>query len=221
MEEFDFSKIFSEEMHIKEINSKTLGYRINSFLKACNIDLKDKEYDKILKQYEHVFTRGLVYNYGETDQFTIYAVKQQDQRNGDYVHMYGYNKEFSFAFDNYYENRKLDKKIVDIPFNILIKFNNINYGLRMETVFHKAVSFMVTKDIQDLTFYNSVVDFEQILDIVSAFVTNPEEVYRIYSRIYNQKRIHFSTAELSIGTVNGEKFEKPSKKYVKKINDIK
>ena len=217
MEEFDFGKVFSEEMHIKEISSKTLRYRINNFLKACNVDLSDKEYEKVLKQYEHVFTRGLIYNFGNEDQLSIYAVKQQDNKLGDYIHMYGRSKEFSFSFDNYYENKNLDKKIVDVPFNIIIKFNNVDYGLRMETVFHKEVAFMVTKKLQSISFYSSPVDFEQVLEVISAFVYNPEEVFKIYNSIYNQKRIEFSNAELNIGATNGEEFVKPSKKYVKNM----
>ena len=219
MEELSFGKLFSEEMHIKELGSITMEYRVNSFLKACNLDLNNKEYEKILKQYEHVFTRGLIYNFGTKDQFSIYAVKQQDDKFGDYIHINGKDKNMVFSFDNYYEERKIDKRILELPYRISIKkeFNGSIYEIKINGMYNGEFIFDICKDDNSISFYTNPIELYKILKIVNSFVNNPMVVYDAYSDVMYSKKIMFSNKDLYKGSINGIEFEKPENKLVKKM----
>ena len=219
MEEFSFGKLFSEEMHIKELGSITMEYRVNSFLKACNLLLNDKEYDKILKQYEHTYTRGLIYNLGKENQISIYAVKQQDDKYGDYIHINGKTKNMVFSFDNYYEERKIDKRILELPYkmDIVKEYNNSIYEIKINAMYNGEFIFDITKDDNTISFYINPIELHKMLKIINSFVNNPEVVYNTYNEIMYNKKFIFSSSDLNKGSINGIEFEKPKYKLVKKV----
>jgi len=218
MEELKISKVLSDKLNIDEINSKTIAYRINSFINACNLNIDINDYKKQSKIYENYYTTGLIFNQNCDNQLEIFATKKQSDDHGDYVHIAGENDDLIFSFDNFYEKKKINQKIVDIPFNIYINkmFEGLEYSVKMESTYNKEVCFtFVEEDGHELCFYANILEFSKILNLVKAFISNPENVIRTYQRIMNNKKVIFTNGDLDKSIDKDPEFEKPAGKIRK------
>lgn len=223
MGEFNFSKVLGACSYYDELNSKTLEYRINGFIYACNFNLDSDKCDKKRFLLDNMYYNGLVFNPEEDEECDFVIKRKYDVKNGDYFYMVGHSKDLNFVFNNYYGKKHIDNRVLDIPFDITLdkQFNDIVYQIIIETNSGINTKFIIIKENSEkLCFYANILDFSKVLNIVKSFVINPEIVYTTYNEIKNNKRIDFSNTELNEVINKDEKLEKPAGKFVKKLKMI-
>lgn len=192
-----------------DFNNKTLRYRINGFAYACNIkDFKNENVEESIKVSKNINPLGTSITIG-----------------GEY-------NDLNFFFTNYYKKEKLDKKIIDLPFSILLTKNvdkNL-YGLNIETISGKKTQFTIyrycsTVDSQsvcdDIRFVANITDFSQILKLVKSFVDNPKMVFNTYNGVVCKYERYFNQEDLEKGIQEDEYLDKPSGKIKKLCKKLK
>ena len=223
MEEINISRILGAILYYDELNSKTMEYRINNFIYACGFDLNNDKCEKTMFKFENGYQHGLIFNRDEENECVFLAKRKYDSKRKDYLYMEGRRKDLEFVFNNYYGKKKIDKRVIDLPFDIYLKkkINDDEYKLIINTLTGIENKFVISKnDNQELCFYANILDFSKILKIVKSFVINPEFVLNAYIETRNEKRISFVYSELNKAIETDDKFEKPGNKFVKKLRMI-
>ena len=218
-------------------NNKTLRYRINAFAYACKM-----EDIKVMKNIS--VKNGGSYDEGgsgvifSTDGFKgnkrtcegpnyFIAVNKYDKGEfGKNIVLSGHYDNLSFSFINYYDNKKLNRKVVELPFKISLAklIDNDNYKLDIETVngYETKITFSKYREHKKRTisythdFYVNILDFSLVLKLVKSFAYNPELVFASYNEVLNNKKITFTNADMKKGIMQDNNLEKPIGK-VKKI----
>lgn len=193
----------------ENFNNKTLRYRINGFAYACNIiDFKNANEEESIKVSKNINPLGTSITIG-----------------GEY-------NDLNFFFTNYYRKEKLDKKILDLPFSILLTKNVDKdlYGLNIETISGKKTQFVIyryclTVDNQticdDVRFVSSISDFSQVLKLIKNFVDNPITVFNTYNDIACKYERYFDKDDLEKGIIEDEYLDKPNGKIKKLCKKLK
>ena len=220
----------------EDFSNKTLSYRIHGFSVAC-----DMEADvKVFNNSGVIFSSaGLSsYNRDKKSDEPAYFIAVSDTKNNNHgsgVTISGNYSDLSFSFTNYYakeDYEKLDKKIREIPFDIILsktieyeKAGNEAYELKISTIQGIWTKFTINKSYEfknktisaNEEFYANVLDFEDILKLVKAFVFNPKLFFMTYNEEVRKKKIVLSTPALKKGIMQDEKLDKPAEKIMKKI----
>ena len=147
-------------------NNKTFRYRINGFAYACK--MKDIG---VLGDSAVLFdSDGLT---SDENKGYFISVNKNEYPTGKTVTLTGQYEDLHFTFINYYSKEKLDKKIVDLPFSIVLTkpIDSDTYRLEMETVEGMRTKFAIYKYrefkdrtlVDDVKFYANVLDFSKIL----------------------------------------------------------
>lgn len=221
----EISEILSNELNIKEINDKTLAYRVNGFFYACNLNIEPSTYDKSIQIFHDIYANGLICHKGESSELIVYAIKRQSIDKGDFIHIVGEGEDIAFSFNNYYENKRIDRRIVEIPFDIYVNkiYEGLEYAISIESIINQEVKITLTEeDGNEIKFFANILDFGKVLNIIKAFVNNPEEVVRTYDEIFSKKKVKFTNGDLNKAIKYDEKLDKPVKgiaKVLKKITD--
>ena len=220
---YSYVNEIKEKYNLKYLDSETLKYRIDGFIYACNMNLEDSE---CMQEMILSSTQYFQKEYDSDDlKYLVNFSNQNDLEKGKNVALAGKYNDMEFAYFNYYDYDRNKNKINEIPFMIYLsnKCDKYNYLIRIETITGTMVKFRFIK-YQDnvslssrLNFNVNVKEFSDVLKVVKAFVTNPEQVFRKYCEIMNQKEVVFSIEDLRNATSNDEKLENPMEKTRKKI----
>ena len=216
----EFSKIISKNTFCDEIDSKTLAYRIDGFLYACNYTLKEDAHEQVWKIFEKQYENIVNFDQNDEKKLNILVKKQIDPKRGNYIMLKGESDDLMFVFNNYYGKKKIDKKIMEIPFDIVLikKFNDMEYQMILGTNVDKEVRFTVIKNNEKkIVFYANIFDFSKILKLVKSFVKNPDVVFNTYSEVISEKRISFTNTDVNKVIENDKNLDKPASKLMKKI----
>ena len=189
----------------KNFDNKTLRYRINAFVYACNIRLDPNDIKADDKRIR---------------------VSENNTPFGKSITIGGEYKDLNFFFANYYENEKLDKKIIDLPFSILLtKYGEKElYGLNIETINGKKTEFVIYRNNytigeqalhNNVRFVSNIIDFSQVLKLIKNFVDNPKIVFDTYNDIACKYECYFTKEDLEKGIMEDENLDKPTGKIRK------
>ena len=223
MEEFNFSQVLGAASFNNKLDTKTMEYRINNFIYACGFVLHGYKCDKTKYLFEDGYLQGLVFDQDEESQCNFMVKDKKDIERGNYLYMEGHRKDLDFIFNNYYKNKRIDKRIVELPFDIYLKVKQEEnvYQLIIRTIVDKENQFTIIKnDQQQLSFYANILDFSKVLKIVKSFVNNPELVLNVYDEIRNSKKVSFTNGDLKKVMDDDHNFEAPHGKIMKKIKKI-
>ena len=203
-------------------DNKTFRYRINGFAYACG--MKDVV---VNKDSGVVFnTNGFDNLHSDNDQGYFISVNKNEYPIGKTITLSGKYNDLNFTFINYYNKEKLDTKIRDLPFSIvLIKPIEMDtYRMEIETINGMQTKFAIYKYqefkdrtlIDDVVFYANVMDFSKILKLVKSFVYNPKLVFNVYSDLEEKHRHIYTNTDLDKAILQDKKLDKPMSK-IKKI----
>ena len=229
----------------KSFNNKTLRYRINGFAYACGMkDIPVTKLTAIEKIYwldkgpyrEIELDSGVIFStHGdkrtcEGPNYFISVNKNEHGLFGKVILISGYYNDLSFAFTNYYDNKNIDKKVVELPFaiSLAILIDKDNYTLNIDTVRGVETKFTISKyrefkkrtTSSTQTFYANVLDFSKILKLVKSFVYNPILFFDTYNELINSKKITITNSDLDKGLMQDENLNKPVGKIKKIIKTI-
>lgn len=220
MNEYNFCEEIKNEYKVEELESKTLSYRFNGFIYACDIDLRESDWIKEISPMRIPYINK---KYEDSNKkYNVNFSRNYNHEKGNSMFVIGEYNNLKFLFMNYYDEDKKIDKINEIPFHITLgkSYNEFAYQLDMETISKTNVKFFIKKLKEKslvvipntLTFTADVTDFGKILKLVKSFVHNPELVFIAYNEIMNRKEVSFSNKELSVALVEDEKLDKPKKK---------
>ena len=227
------------------LNNKTLRYRVNGFAYACG--MKDIGATKLVaidtywlnslgpSKEVDVNNAAIFSTLGnkrtcEGPNYFISINKNEHGLFGKNIIISGYYNDLSFAFTNYYDNKNIDKKVVELPFSIslAILIDEDNYTLNIETVRGVETKFTISKyrefkkrtTSRMQTFYANVLDFSNVLKLVKSFVYNPQLLFNTYNSIIESKKTVITNGDLNKGIMDDERLDKPVGKIKKKIKAI-
>ena len=242
MEEKDFKVKLSDMDTI--FNNKTLRYRINGFAHACKMD--DVEVIKniaVNKPFwlesgpyeEHTVNSGVIFSTKgkKTCEGPNYFIAVNKNDKGDFgknITITGHYDDLNFSFVNYFDSKKLDKKVCELPFKISLAklVGNDNFVLNIETVngIETKITFSKYREHKKRTisytrsFYVNILDFSNVLKLVKAFVYNPNLVFDIYNEVIDNKKIVFTGSDFKKAVMQDEKLDKPVNKVKKLVKNI-
>ena len=216
----NFSEVLKDVTFFEEFNSKTFNYRINNFLYACNYTFQRNKHEIIMPIIDSKYQRGVIFNKGDFDEVKVIPFKKYDLDKHDYIELDGQSSDMKFIFNNYYGNRKINNRVLEIPFsiNIIKNVDGINYQIVMKSLEKEEVKFFISSDTMErsLVFYANILDFSDILKITKSFVDDPKKLLNTYIYVRDEKRISFTNKDLEIGMNNDENFSKPKRKIKKR-----
>ena len=207
-------------------NNKTLSYRINGFAHACGM-----QNINVVKNAGVIFStakrNGLQ---KEDNQFEYFiSVNKNNNKNSTISGNYG---DLNFTFTNFHDKENLNRRILEIPFSILLikPIDNDTYYFRIESIKKEDTRFEITKYREykngtvssNVHFNANILDFSKILKLVKSFVYNPKLVFDTYNDIKEQKKVVFATNNVNKAIMQDEKLDKPMgkiKKFVKRITN--
>ena len=219
MNEYNYCEEIRTKYKVDELYSKTLDYRINGFLKACNMNLENSLCKK------DISTHRLEYNkleYFNKDNSEIqYSVKLTKNTGDDETRLTisGNYGDLKLSFSNYIDDDKNYDKISELPFNISLSkvVDNFKYDLEIVTLSKSRTKFIVRKGNEKMivpyiiTFQANVLDFSIILKLVKGFVINPELVFASYKDVMEKKNPTLTCSDLGKGIVEDESLNEPVK----------
>ena len=220
MEKYSYCKELIDIYKIEELDSKTLIYRIDGFMEACNMNLEKSICQKVISSSTKAYINNTTFDYNQT--YSVNFAYIYDYENGKSFTVSGNYEDIDFCFINYYEKDKNKNRIIEIPFSLVIekKINDTKYVIRMTSRINKQVEFSIMKNDEKLRFYANIIDFSKVLNIIKSFVNDPEILFNKYDEIMNKKRVIFTNGDLNKGFDDDKKFEKPYCGFVKKIKMI-
>ncbi len=213
----DYSKIDKSEM--LAINSRTLHYRLKSFINACNMTSFMDNYNMLINGYEY----PELGDYVERPKKQANLTWDYDEKIGDVIFFSGTYDNLKFMFANYLRNDKNTKKINNLPCYVkLVKtINDVSYELNIKTMDAPKHYFKLVKNESvKVEFYANILEFSKILNIVRAFVNDPEKVFNTYYEIIGKKIKTITNGDLNKVIEKEGKIEEPGNKFVKKIKMI-
>ena len=221
MSEYNLYEELKKKINVEDLNSKTLSYRINGFVYACNMKLEDAGWFKCFTQNKKPYI-----NKHEDNKDVKYSINfglSYDNQKGKFCAIIGKYNDLEVYFINYYDEDKKKDRINEIPFHISIKKGNNNsfYKLSINTMSRSSVYFDLEKKSEKERFPNCLnfvaknKDFSRILKLIKSFVDNPEIVFIAYNDVMSGKDIHFTKREMNAAIMEDKKLDKPTSKSAK------
>ena len=215
MSDYNFVESIKNEFKVDELNSNTLTYRINNFIKACNMNLSDGIISKENSSLINI----------KSDDYDLKFFKDSNEQEGNSFVLIGNYDDIEVSFTNFYDNDKKVNKINELPFRLsLVKnYNDIIYTMDINTTTYPTVKFTIgrNKELpQVISFQANILDFSIILKLVKSFTTNPEFVYDTYNNIINQKNIILTNGDLNKGIIKDDSLDEPVKGFKKIIRRL-
>lgn len=223
MNEYNFVNEIKNKYKVEELDSKTLEYRINGFIKACGMNLENGNITKDISSNKLEYAN--IKNDEENYSINFYRSFSDEFGNG--FNFLGNYHDLEVSFINYYEKDRKDK-ITSLPFKVSIdkNYNEYSYTLDITGVFKNRVKFILSKDREKvmlpnvISFYANVCDFGMILNLVKSFVSNPETVFNIYNQIIKKRSTGFTNGDLNKGITKDDSLNEPVegiKKYIRTL----
>ncbi len=216
MEKYSYCKELREQYKIDDLDSKTLKYRIDGFIEACDMNLEgsipEKKISSTFAQYiaKESDEEGLQYN--------VRLSFRCDYERGESIVVIGDYNDISFILVNFYDKDKKNR-IVELPFSLAVEktVGDIKYRISLESTVDRQVEFSISKDDKQVHFFANILDFSKVLNLVSTFINDPENLFKTYDEIMNKKKVFFTNGDLNKGFEKSDRFEKPVSSFVKKI----
>lgn len=223
MNEYNFVNEIKNRYKVEELDSKTLEYRINSFIKACGINLENgiitKDISSNKLEYANIKCNE--------ENYSINFYRTFSYELGSGFTLLGEYQDLELSFINYYKKDKNKKKINNLPFKISVdkKIDDCSYTLDI-TGNKNRVKFIISMNKAKsmlpsvISFYANVLDFGVILRLVNAFVTNPELVIDSYSEVIKKNSACFTNTDLYKGVSQDNSLDEPVegiKKFVRTL----
>lgn len=228
MEEYDFTEEIKDKYKVEELNSKTLDYRINGFIKACNMDLSKSVCSKEITTHHLEYSKLEYNNQDNTD--NNYSVKFFKDTNdkGNYISISGNYNDLDFRFINYVDNDNNYNKIYELPFSVLLKKEKdiFNYDLEIVTLSKYNTKFILRKNNEKMlipsiiTFKANILDFGIILRLIKSFVNDPEQIFDEYNKTFKQKECTFNNKDITKSIIKDDTLEEPVKGLKKVIRNL-
>lgn len=212
MDEYDYCEDIRVQYKVAELNSKTLKYRINGFLKACNMNLENSTCTKDIGDFKIEY----INKNNQEEQYNINFYFGSNDK-GNNITISGNYNDLNFRFTNYYDGDKNYGKINELPFYISLKnrYQDFKYDMEVATHNKSRTKFIIRKYTDKMlvpyiiTFQANVLDFSIILKLVKAFVSNPELVFTSYSDVMDKKNPTLTCGDLNKGIIEDESLDEP------------
>lgn len=228
MEEYNFSEEIKDKYKVNVLNSKTLSYRINGFIKACNMDLGNSMCSKEITTHRLEYAK-LEYNNQDNSDIN-YNIRffMDNNENGNYVSLNGNYNGIKLEFTNYIDDDNNYEKIYELPFKVSLKTkkDNFEYDLEIATLSKLNNKFILRKNNEKMlvpyiiTFKANILDFGIILRLIKSFVNDPEQLFNEYNSIFNQKECIFNNKDITKSIVKDDSLEEPVKGLKKIIRRL-
>jgi hypothetical protein len=226
MSEYNFCHDIKNIYGISELNSKTLEYRLNGFIYACNMNLEEGIYTKCISSnrlpYINKKREDVKINYN------INFALGHDREKGNNTIFIGKYNDLNLYFINYYNKDRNKDRVNEIPFQITLgkMYRDYTYQIDIRSVNESRIKIAVKRDKKTemfpsvVSFTVNVNDFGKILKLVKSFVYNPELVFITYDEVVNRKELLFTVKDLNAGLVEDEKLDKPLSKTGKILKKL-
>ena len=217
MSEFSYASKLKEKYHIDDMG-KTLIYRIDSFIEACNMDLEncylDKEISSTMVPYINAHSDE------EENKYSVNFSYHYDREKGKQYTLLGKYHDLTFYFINYYDKDKNKNKINEIPFTMSLDkiFKKFGYALKIESANGSIIRVILIKYRNGeklhnkISFVSNIKSFDDVFGIIESFVSNPKLLFNTYNEIMSKKDVVFSAKEFRKPQELTEKVEKTSKR---------
>jgi hypothetical protein len=202
-----------------DLDRKTLEYRINCFIHACDIDLTESNWEKIISEI------GIPYINKTGSNHNISFAKTLDRRRGKNAVLIGKYRNLDFCFINYFgwDNKK--RQIIEYPYSIsLAKYiKEKAYCLKIDAIDTNEIKVNVIESSKDGTikqeieFSSKYIEFNKVLKFIKGFVNNPELIFDTYDRETNNDFMNI----LNKVSIEDDELNKPEgmlKKLFKKLH---
>ena len=140
MEDVNFCREVNNILNVKELDSKTLTYRINGFLLASSMNLDNGIYKYIVNNNHFHFATKKSCN----DDYNVsISIMDYDNHHNKKVKLFGDYSYLQFEFINDYNKNVLRNKIIRLPFSITINKDCGKNILKLRTVKDEKVEFYI------------------------------------------------------------------------------
>lgn len=213
MENYSYCEELKNEYKIEELDNRTLTYRIDGFINACEMNLEGSIGHKEISPMKIAYINKKI---GEEElKYNVnFAYRYSVLKGNNFIFCGQYN-DLDFSLINYFDSIRNKDKIYEVPFSITLTkpFDGYTYTIRMENVVNRIVVFELIKSkegeslVQQIVFENNIRDFTRVLSIVSSFVKNPKVVFDTYAYAVKKKVVKLSNEEVDrvIKAENSEK----------------
>lgn len=203
----NFSEEIKRRFGIKELDTKTMIHRFNSFVSACHMNLNSGLWHE--KNSDYTYPHICMVSEEKNHEYNINFSSNYETGNGRVLILIGKYNDLSLFLINYVD-RDIKFKINELPYKIkLKKTNNL---LEIECDNYKSLCrFSITSNNQTMVFYGNI-NYDDVMKIVDAFVTNPEYLFDKYKNVIVRKRIDFTQDELKEGMINRDNEPTKTKK---------
>ena len=227
MSEYNYCEEIKTKYKVDEFNSKTLSYRINGFIKACNMNLENSVCNKDISTHRLEYDKlEYVNNENNKIQYTINLTKNTS--DDAKVSLVGKYDDLSFSFINYIDEDEHYNKIRELPFRLSLtnEFDGFKYDLEINTISKYRTKFIIRKGKEEMlipyiiSFQANILDFSLVLKLIKSFVINPDLVFTSYSDVMNKKNPTITCSDLGKGIVEDESLNEPVKGIKKIIRSL-
>ena len=206
-----FIEEIKSQFGLNNLDSKTMIFRYNGFISACNMNLDNSKWNE-----KGVDTNNPYINKERNidgEEYSINFTCGYETGKGKVLILLGTYGDLSMFLLNYCDKDIFKFKINEIPFKMKLKktIDNNDYLLEIECDNTNSLCiFKITKNNYSLNF-DGTIKFDKILKIVESFTNNPEFVFDKYSEVINSKRFHFTDEELNSGLIDSNVVKKKKK----------
>lgn len=204
-----FIEEIKSQFGLNNLDSKTMIFRYNGFISACNMNLDNSKWNE-----KGVDTNNPYINKERNidgEEYSINFTCGYETGKGKVLILLGTYGDLSVFLVNYCDSDTIKFRVNEIPFKIKLKKpkDNNTYLMEVDCDNNKSLcNFKYTrsddKDKKILKF-DGIISFERLLKIVESFVNDPEYVFNEYCNIIDNREIHFTKEELNKGIINEEK----------------
>ena len=192
----NFSEEIKQRFAIKELDTKTMIYRFNSFVSACHMELNGLWHEK---NTDYTYPHICMVSEEKDNEYNINFSSNYEASSGKVLILIGKYNDLKLFLINYID--KDNKfKINELPYKI--KLMKSNYLLEIVCDNYKSLCwFRLTNNDNVIRFYGNI-NYDGVMKIVDSFVTNPEYLFDKYKTVIVRKRIDFTKEELEEGMIN-------------------
>lgn len=216
----NFIEEIKKQFGLNNLDSKTMIFRYNGFISACNMNLDNSRWNEKGLDTNNPYINKERKIDGED--YSINFSVGYETGKGKVLILLGTYDDLSLFLVNYCDSDIIKFKVNEVPFKIKLKKpkDNITYLMEVDCDNNRSLcDFRYTRsDDNDkkIIKFDSIISFEKLLKIVESFVKDPEYVFNEYSNIIDNREIHFTKEELNKGIINEEKNDNQTVKKKKR-----
>lgn len=217
----DFCSKIKDINPIKALDNETVKYRLNSFIKVCNIDMETA----VCKKANYEDANMIVFEYDEDD-YIVFAISSNNEDGNIHNIIDAEYKGLKVHFYDSFSPSILKKGYRQIPVNITIEKivdSNISYKLKILSTYQKIVEISIAKhddinkpsDSYDYTYQCSINGFSDVLSLISQFIKDPQVFYnQRIKEVLRHIKIRLNAQQADLLLRDSDEFAEPKERGI-------